>query len=600
MRIEILTSTTSLKMPTPSGSTTPAQPQSPTYSAIIDQPTDQIHSEPLSRTSSLPVPGRPGASHSPSLRPSSRISVPYSVASSHDDFHTGKTWARTVADDPWTPLILTLDGGGIRGYSSLLILKQLMTEVAKWENFYEAQEKPGHRLVYHEDQLQPCLYFDFMYGTSTGGLIATMLGRLRMTVPLCLEIYKGVGNELFGKKRSRVPLATKYDHEPLEKAVRDIVQKHCPIHNYPSTTVQGTETNPCSGTDWNPWFLELDLQQDAPDPLEEPFHPWTTNRICHSVCLTAIHNKNIINAYLLRTYNHVYSQDTPLFVTRYNEGAEKLRIWQVTRATSAAPFFFKSLVADLEDGLAREFKDGGIRENNPSVAAWSEFISLYGEDSEPALLLSVGTGRPNMERDGFASVWPGPFGRMPLVRKSAEVFAVLKNMLVRYTEGEGRHTDMTNLARGQHTWYKRLNVDAGMEGMRLDNWEASMEIDPVTKTRREVPGGKSLKRMENATELYLTRNAKASLAEYAAPKEMLKQIAQKMVLTRRARERTARFDAARWESFQGKNLRRRRASHQSNQSQSRQPNGAVAPPRASLDNESIPAMMSSAATGVVA
>jgi patatin-like phospholipase/acyl hydrolase len=90
--------------------------------------------------------------------------------------------------------------------------------------------------------------------------------------------------------------------------------------------------------------------------------------------LTATHNKKISEAYLLRTYNHQYTTKTPDYIIRYNEGADKLRIWQVTRATSAAPFFFKALVADIENEKIA-FKDGGIRENNPSVAAWSEFVS---------------------------------------------------------------------------------------------------------------------------------------------------------------------------------------------------------------------------------
>jgi patatin-like phospholipase/acyl hydrolase len=142
-----------------------------------------------------------------------------SVASSQGDDHTGKSWA-TIVNDPWQPLILCLDGGGIRGYSSLLILKRLMGEITRWERIFEAMERPStERRTFNEDELLPCHYFDFMYGTSTGGLIATMLGRLRMTVTVCLDTYKVVGNELFGKKRSSIPLATKYDHEPLEKAV---------------------------------------------------------------------------------------------------------------------------------------------------------------------------------------------------------------------------------------------------------------------------------------------------------------------------------------------------------------------------------------------
>jgi hypothetical protein len=524
--------------------------QSPQFSAIIEP------SEPVSRSSSLPLPAHALPGQSPlqlsadlsPFRPSSRISIPTSIASSHDDFHTGKTWAKSV-DDPWLPLILTCDGGGIRGYSSLLILKEIMHEVAVWENFLERQEKPaGSRTEFKEEELLPCHYFDFMYGTSTGGLIATMLGRLRMPLPNCLEIYKDVGDKLFGKKRSSMPLATKYDHEPLEEAVKRIVQTHCPV-------VHDVATDGC---DWNPWILDVEPGSNA--NAEEPFYAESSNRICQSICLTAVHNQNITNAYLLRTYNHRYYVDTPVFVTRYNEGADKLKIWQVTRATSAAPFFFKALFADVS-GEIKEFKDGGIRENNPSAAAWNEFISLYGENKEPALLLSIGTGRPNMEKDGFVSVWPGPFGKLGIVKKLAETFAVFKNMLVKYTEGESRHVDMCKLARGQHTWYKRLNVDKGLENMRLDNWEHSVELDPQTKEKKTILGGKTLQRMQEATTAYFARpNPDANLMEYATPKIMVQQIAEKMVRHRRARERTARYDPDRWETFLGRRLQRMEAS----------------------------------------
>jgi hypothetical protein len=418
-----------------------------------------------------------------------------------------------------------------------------MKEVAVWENYFEQLDKPvGRRQVFNEDQLRPCLYFDFMYGTSTGGLIATMLGRLRMTVPICLEIYKDVGQELFGKRRSSIPLATRYNHEPLEAAVRRIVMNHCPVH----------PTDDCNGADWNPWTLDVDSDSDD----DEPYDPHSSNHICQTICLTAVHNRNITDAYLLRTYNHRYNLDTPLFVTRYNEGAERLRIWQVTRATSAAPFFFKSLIArDGRNAAVKEFKDGGLRENNPSVTAWSEFVSLYGATRDnPALLLSVGTGRPNASRDGFASSWPGPLGRLALVKKAAETFALVRNMLVKYTEGESRHLDMARLAHGQATWYKRLNVGPGLEGMRLDNWEAGEEVDPISGVRRVVHGGKTLRRLEDVTAAYLDRTeADASVMEYAPPAEMLKQVAEKMVRHRRARERA---DPARWETFCGGRLAR--------------------------------------------
>lgn len=67
------------------------------------------------------------------------------------------------------PRILSLDGGGIRGFSSLLILKEVMRGIAR------RSDQP------HETPL-PCEYFDLIGGTSTGGLIAIMLGRLRMVL----------------------------------------------------------------------------------------------------------------------------------------------------------------------------------------------------------------------------------------------------------------------------------------------------------------------------------------------------------------------------------------------------------------------------------
>ena len=64
------------------------------------------------------------------------------------------------------PRILTIDGGGIRGLSSLYMLDDIMEEIKK-----AAKETETPR---------PCDYFDLIGGTSTGGLIAIMLGRLGM------------------------------------------------------------------------------------------------------------------------------------------------------------------------------------------------------------------------------------------------------------------------------------------------------------------------------------------------------------------------------------------------------------------------------------
>jgi len=63
-----------------------------------------------------------------------------------------------------SPRILSLDGGGIRGLSALFILKDILDSVRR---------KSGNCCL-------PCEHFDLIGGTSTGGLVAIMLGRLGM------------------------------------------------------------------------------------------------------------------------------------------------------------------------------------------------------------------------------------------------------------------------------------------------------------------------------------------------------------------------------------------------------------------------------------
>ena len=62
--------------------------------------------------------------------------------------------------------ILSLDGGGVRGIATLYLLRGLMRQIA-----LSTDQTP--------ESLRPCDYFDLIAGTSTGGLIAILLGRLR-------------------------------------------------------------------------------------------------------------------------------------------------------------------------------------------------------------------------------------------------------------------------------------------------------------------------------------------------------------------------------------------------------------------------------------
>lgn len=114
------------------------------------------------------------------------------------------------ADSGMELCLLSLDGGGVRGLSSLLILKKLMEALSP------------------DDPPKPCEYFDMICGTSTGGLIALMLGRLRMSVDECIAEYKKLSPQIFTKLHHRLNIKGKlqgrFDHEALERGVKELLK----------------------------------------------------------------------------------------------------------------------------------------------------------------------------------------------------------------------------------------------------------------------------------------------------------------------------------------------------------------------------------------
>ncbi|KAI9768121.1 MAG: hypothetical protein M1839_004202 [Geoglossum umbratile] len=107
--------------------------------------------------------------------------------------------------------LLALDGGGIRGLSSLYVLKRIMETINP------------------ETPPKPCEYFDMICGTSTGGLSAIMLGRLQMTIDACIDAYVLLSDRVFQKKRQRVSMGSRvqgrFDTEELERAVKATITR---------------------------------------------------------------------------------------------------------------------------------------------------------------------------------------------------------------------------------------------------------------------------------------------------------------------------------------------------------------------------------------
>ncbi|KAM0324875.1 hypothetical protein ACHAQA_007841 [Verticillium albo-atrum] len=211
--------------------------------------------------------------------------------------------------------ILSLDGGGIRGLSSLLILENVMERICKAENLDAIP--------------RPCDRFDLIGGTSTGGIIAIMLGRLGMTVTECIQAYRVMAEKAFTRKRTTIfPGSSRgaFSATALEEAIRDIIKAHC--------TAAGA--------------------------------------------VIAITKDNL--------------DAKPTLFTTYDTSASLsgCTIWQVARATSAATTFFKPIRVGRDEV---EFIDAGFGHNNPGEALVEEAQRRFpGRDRIQILSIGTGLG----------------------------------------------------------------------------------------------------------------------------------------------------------------------------------------------------------------
>lgn len=299
---------------------------------------------------------------------------------------------------PPPPLkLLSLDSGGIRGLASLYILQYLMTMV-------DPQTPP-----------KPCDYFDMIGGTSTGGLIAIMLGRLRMNVDECIKSYLQLSSTAFQPKRSKMNIAG---------AVKDKLQ------------ARGAYRSEALANEFKKVAKSVEGSEDATLYLSD-----TTCRVF--VCAF---RKSLNTAVLFRTY----TSDADDFALSGS------KIWEAARATSAAATFFDPITIGLHD-----YVDGATGKNNPVEEVLHEALSIWPDAlSRIQCIVSIGTGLHG----------PRDFGDNLI-----NVLATLKNISTETEATEARFDKLQRLV-GLSGKYFRFNVDKGLEAVRLDEHAKIAEI----------------------------------------------------------------------------------------------------------------------------
>lgn len=251
-----------------------------------------------------------------------------------------KTGEQHLAADGAPKRILALDGGGLRGILSLALLQEI-EDILRQRHGGDA----GFRL---------CHYFDLIAGTSTGAIIAATLA-LGWTVEEVRAKYMQLGAVVFTKTLLRQGLLrAKYDEAKLIAELKKV---------YGAKTTLGSP-------DLKTGLLVMTKRIDTGSP-------WP------------ISNNPRGKYFSTRPEGVVGNGDYPL--------------WQVVRASTAAPAFFDPesiTIASLPGSKAvtGEFVDGGVSPfNNPALmsvmyATMDGYRLGWPTGAERLLVVSVGTG----------------------------------------------------------------------------------------------------------------------------------------------------------------------------------------------------------------
>jgi predicted acylesterase/phospholipase RssA len=333
------------------------------------------------------------------------------------------------------------DGGGIRGLSSLIILRRIMYTIEPTDDLYAI--------------MKPCDYFDMICGTSTGGLvndvgvnkrytylcrlIAIMLGRLHMGVQECIDEYSALARNIFQEK----PLSflypksvaamlgtSRFSGDKLAEAVKRLVES--------KTGSRDT--------------MLLDTREDACKVSVPSRLFWVSmanlNLHCRFVSATRTANTELA---LLRSYRSE------------KEDGSLVAIWQAARATSAAPTFFPPI--SFGNPLA-SYVDGALLHNNPIRLLIREALHVWGSDAALSCVVSIGTGAPPARK-------LGSMGHQVLLA-CAKLATHAENIARNFEADQGD-------ALYKQGKYFRFNVTRGLQDVKLEEWQSFDLVDAATK-----------------------------------------------------------------------------------------------------------------------
>uniref|UniRef100_A0A7S4AE78 PNPLA domain-containing protein n=1 Tax=Pseudo-nitzschia australis TaxID=44445 RepID=A0A7S4AE78_9STRA len=331
--------------------------------------------------------------------------------------------------------ILCLDGGGSRGMTSVVAMKCLVDSLGGME-------------------VADC--FDLVVGTSTGAIIAFLVGLNRETSEQAVERYDVLIEKIFTKSAFSTPMllftTASYDESPFMNVLTDILKDSTMLDSRenPAVPLVFAVTSKMSS---NPTHIALFRNYnynggELPDPFM--IDPDDARK---NLDLPLKNEAKIIRM------NH-YPKKTDCMQPAPGAGKPdngsrhpgSFRVLQkyALRASTAAPTVFKPVLMGGE-----MYCDGGIVASNPSAIAIHEARRIF-PDVPIELVVSIGTGGFKEQKSAPRIGWDGIIGQIINSATDGEqIHHILEDVLGDGTTAQGRSSV-------SDTCYMRFNPTLGM------------------------------------------------------------------------------------------------------------------------------------------
>ncbi|ODH13689.1 hypothetical protein ACO22_06998 [Paracoccidioides brasiliensis] len=386
--------------------------------------------------------------------------------------------------------VLSLDGGGVRGYSMLILLQELMHRT-----YVECEGKAPSR-----DQIpKPCDHFDLIAGTGTGGLIALMLGRLCLDLETCKEVYVRMTRRVFetDKTIAGIPYrSTLFKASKLEEAIRQCVWEHTVSESegkdgssLPPRIVSshGSHGRPQSSQNLQRRFSRASVGTGGALAISSPVGSRASmgvmngSRSGNSDAMLYDRRENRTKTAVAAVYKGTPWDGSATLLRSYDSRKEpapefNCTIWQAGRATCATGLAFKPIQVGQH-----VFVDEGAGKYNPSPLVLDEAVVNEWPGREVGIFVSVGTGKQPAGTSHIPHEW------WEDVSDSLGTFAEARRRLIAKIEGcEKTHQYMLkeHLAKRNvpRENYVRLNVEVGVGEFGMNEWHRLAEISTSTRT----------------------------------------------------------------------------------------------------------------------